>query len=265
MDAEIEQLLTQSTRNFNEETEILEDILNSGYSLIDLSKISEEFGILERWEDIFRASFLNTTEINKSDILKYHSVGGLATGYRKDGINEFYETRLVDYSSCTPDVPAIDFKSTVLSLSKVLAIVGIKVMKIISEDYLGIDQNLLKSLTDLDMVSSSQMVENSNINTSIKSPPLSDAVSVLNSNGNESSSNVLSSSVLRICSYPPIDNIKDASSLAFGPHTDTTFLTISPVSSVSGLEIYDWKRKVFLNHPKPSKINFMILKIFSKT
>jgi isopenicillin N synthase-like dioxygenase len=52
-------------------------------------------------------------------------------------------------------------------------------------------------------------------------------------------SNELSSSLLRICSYPH-ESKNESSSLAFGSHTDTSFLTICPISSNPGLEVYDY-------------------------
>mmetsp|Transcript_68272 Transcript_68272/g.156768 ORF Transcript_68272/g.156768 Transcript_68272/m.156768 type:complete len:208 (-) Transcript_68272:11-634(-) len=45
----------------------------------------------------------------------------------------------------------------------------------------------------------------------------------------------ISASVLRICSYSWTEDEQDE--VAFGDHTDTSFLTVAPVSAVAGLEI----------------------------
>ena len=51
----------------------------------------------------------------------------------------------------------------------------------------------------------------------------------------------LSASVLRLCRYEPIDT-----EMAFAAHTDTTFFTMVPVSTVPGLQIFDPSLRAWL-------------------
>ena len=105
--------------------------------------------------------------------------------------------------------------------------IGNEIIKIVSENYLKIDPACLISLTDINNLIA---IDNQNI-----SPCSSDE---------KSSRDFYSSSVLRICCYNPLNTVNKDEKVAFGAHTDTTFLTVAPCSSVPGLEIYHNKLKV---------------------
>lgn len=209
---------------------VSEELLSKGFSIIDLADVHHlDSSILFAWESKFREAF-NLSEDMKIEAGVYHSSdsSGLAVGYRKDECREFFETRLKDItfehtSVCTPNLPLEGYASTVVSMCTLLGAIGFELLSLVAERCLRIDPKCLTDLTDLPFL----------LNKCTEMTPLP-----------------LTSSVLRICSYPneahhtstdPVDN-----TIAFGSHTDTSFLTVSPCSSIPGIEIYDVEERTWM-------------------
>ena len=259
-------------------TDIVEDLLLRGYSLVDLSShAGVDTSVLSVWEECFRKAF-DLPEDTKRSAGVYRSdtsTKGLAVGYRRDDNREFFETRMVlvdrgtdaqtddcapvsssspfssTYtSSCIPTLPVPAYEQTVYKLCRVLSSVGEVLLSSIARHALHVDGACFIDLTDIPVFSVLPLASSSS-----SSSPTSSCIP-------------LSSSVLRICSYPcenhnsPTDPT-DAS-IAFGSHTDTSFLTIAPCSSVPGIEIYDrllnrWVSPEAISSPHPSSASLVVV------
>lgn len=107
--------------------------------------------------------------------------------------------------------------------------VGSTVLEHVSE-HLGLDRSFLVDLTDSFAIRSSTCVDH------------------YNEHSTDRDVHSLSSSVLRICSYPDVGEtsatIESEPGVCFGSHTDTSFLTVSCCSSIPGLEVFDMQSKV---------------------
>ena len=224
---------------------VVENLRQSGYAVVDLSNV-EGNAILSQWETQFRTAFSQCTEVKmrSGEYRSDRGTGGLAVGYRRDDNREFFETRLTDdiTSSVIPsldDVPG--HNETVLALCRTLGLVGYHLLSAIAKHGLLVDHRCITELTDLPVVLHNELSQE--VSSTVRA---GEKAALHEYQGQSRLFPPLSSSVLRICSYPNVQqSIHD--DIAFGSHTDTSFLTISPCSSVPGVEVYDWSRSVWLS------------------
>ena len=133
-------------------------------------------------------------------------------GYRRDGKREFLETRLCGNHSIEPLPPVDGHEEFVKILWGILKKICVSILSCMAYT-LGVESSYFTDLIDTD-----ELLENE-----------------------------LSSTVMRICSYPYDADMRDADqtpngfnkSLAFGAHTDVSLVTIGLLSSICGLDIQD--------------------------
>lgn len=182
---------------------------DNGYCIVSLDNHSFKERFIQ-WQALFAAGF----DVNQSvkEASPYRSVcNGLAIGYRRDDEREFMETRLVRCESGGSVVTTVDPLLPVPS----------------SEEYRDFVLQFWALLRDIGHKAVACMC------TAIGVDPvyawrLMDPMELQNSH---------SSSVLRICSYPAQDTSSGEIAVAFGAHTDTSFVTVAPCSSIHGLQM----------------------------
>jgi hypothetical protein len=236
--------------------DIASHLLKHGYAVLDVSKDYMGWSMKDScWKPVLLEAF-SLDEESKLNCGAYRSEKGLAIGYRQDETREFFETRLRSNGSgfiCDPLLPVENYAETVVALCESLADIGSYVISSIS-DFIGLDPLFLLELTDLVHISpilrSSPRLQKQKhascigafaSETSASSTEVTENAPRLESG--KDGADWISSSLIRICSYPDMPhhagtNPND-SSIAFGEHTDTTFVTVSPCSSYPGLEIFD--------------------------
>jgi isopenicillin N synthase-like dioxygenase len=207
----------------HENLKFAQSIKSHGYAIITLNTLTEEeFHLFSSWERKFSEVFSLPLE-EKEKICRFDSIQGQTMGYRQEGLREFIETRLQGKEEATeeeeegekldlsqvlenvlPQTGVEGFDEYVRKLWKVLRKIAIDAISCMAHA-IGIDPAYFLDLIDQNSI-----------------PPQE-----------------ISSTVLRICSYPFDINDSKESQISFGSHTDTSFLTIGTVSSTSGLEIFD--------------------------
>lgn len=186
---------------------------------------SKEGQALTSFTSIFDQAFGLPNEAK--DAFRFTNKRGLNIGYRRDDDKEFFETRVDNEGGIYPyfDVDNTNgYQQTVLSLYSSLSKIGTLVLSSIATD-LNIDRRAFLELTDIN-------------------PSYSDDVTLLP----HVDADEYSSSLLRICRYPQ-DSDDGSSKVMFGAHTDTSFITIGPVTSnnVPGLELMEFKSNISNN------------------
>ena len=163
------------------------------------------------WESLFAAGFDLDQHVKGAS--PYRSVcNGLAIGYRRDDEREFLETRLT-FTSNESD------KSVRIDVDPILPIPS-------DEVYRSRVCQLWTLLREIGQNAVACMC------TAIGVDPAY-ALRLMDSNEVQDSH---SSSVLRICRYPPAAETS-LPPVVFGAHTDTSFVTVAPCSSVAGLQM----------------------------
>jgi isopenicillin N synthase-like dioxygenase len=189
----------------------------NGYAVINMDTLSlEEKRIMASWDSMFRSVF-NLDENIKNSLPHFGSLKGYTMGYRVEGCREFIETRRCDNSKILPSIPVDGYDAFVLDLMSILDRVGKRVMSCMAQG-LGVEDSYI-----LDLCDNMSEIGLNDINTA------DDCVDI-------------SSSLLRICNYPvthshEIATSKLSGNVAFGAHTDTSFVTVAPVSRLCGLEM----------------------------
>ena len=187
-----------------------------GYCIvrIALEPDTERTKRLLSWQSSFRAAFQQSQSV-KEAVGGYRADHGVAVGYRREDQREFFETRLKrEVGSIDPSFPDVqDYDQTVVDMFACLSGAAAKVLVAVL-GAAGLDPKSILDLTDL---------------CEEKGYGVPDTVSAL----------VPSSSLLRVCSYPTDTCDMTSSEIQFGAHTDTSFLTVGPISSVAGLEVFD--------------------------
>lgn len=209
------------------EGSVYENMRDRGYILVDieLDSVSSITHLIMSWHHTFKGAFSlpQETKVNKG---LYRSDQQVAVGYRREDQREFLETRMYrEVGDINPSFPEVlSYDATVIGLFQILSRCAEKVLiELLSA--IGLDPLSILDLTDLRERSNGAKTEQA-------AAP--------------------SSSLLRICSYPPCPNSSCAATndsdagIAFGAHTDTSFLTIAPVSPVHGLEVYDRMEKAWV-------------------
>lgn len=215
-------------------------VRDRGYCIIDFD-VSES---IFNWEATFRAAFALSLDA-KEGAGVYRNDQGVALGFRKEDQREFFETRLYRGGSggggvrvspsFAADVPSYD--TVVEGLFSALSRVSLSVLSALCRGP-GLDARAIADLTDL-------------------------AVAKSEGPSGDAAPREISSSLLRVCYYPPTDaptplapTLSDDPPLpppatatdpsdaqvAFGSHTDTSFLTIGLLSSSPGLEVLDQRQ-----------------------
>lgn len=183
-----------------------------GYVVLHLDNIKEtERSCMSAWENVFSETFELPDEA-KGGMCRFDTYQGYTMGYRREGRREFLETRLCGSDSIEPHSPIISHKEMVIMLWELLRKISNSILSCMAHT-LGVEDRYF-----LDLIDKNELVENE-----------------------------LSSTLMRICSYPYDPDMRNPNpigercntSLAFGAHTDVSFLTLGPFSSVSGLEIQD--------------------------
>jgi hypothetical protein len=219
-----------------------EQLRERGFCVVDIGD-----AMVPEWEKVFRTAFLTLSDEEKTNAGKYRVENGLAVGYRRDETREFFETRLSGehWATCDPKYTLgskgesddsedkagrsdikLDYEGTVCALAHSLGDVGEWCISSISR-HLKLDPSFLVHLTDL---VDRQSVLPANSSTT--------PIPVREGHGRD-----ISSSLLRVCYYPAGEHSAStnpsATNVAFGSHTDTSFITVGPCSSVAGLEVQD--------------------------
>lgn len=201
-------------------------LLTRGWCLIDSETFDESlFG----WQEIFRLAFSQTTEekINSGD---FRVEKGVTVGYKcEENVGrEFFETRLKvsanDDIVTEPNILTPKFGATVKSLFKFYSALSFSIISKISRSILFQNEMFLLDLTDI-------------------GPRLGTSQNYLRIENDE-----YSSSLLRICSYPPATD-----QISFGAHTDTSFITLGLCSASPGLEVLDQLTGEWLEVEKMAK------------
>lgn len=182
--------------------EVVASLLERSYVVIDCYHPEETSRLWEEREHLLSQAF-ELPDDHKLSSGVFRSVEGYTLGYKREGNREFFETRVSRLATVEPYLPVEGYDDFVLALCRELNSIGVHILREISR-VLGIDPGFLLDLVDKELC------------------PLPEAA--------------YSASVLRICRYPPSEE-----RISFGAHTDTSFLTISPLCSVPGLEVYDSK------------------------
>jgi hypothetical protein len=201
----------------------------------------EDADLLRDWQSVFSTAFSQSVDAKHAGG-EYRSEKKLPVGFRKDDEREFFESRIMKRGGkeedggggaqvidpCYPNVPRyVKLVKTIVALQRYVAVCVLRVLLL----ELGINPKAVIDLTDIE-----DTVDHDDDN---------DDDSDIRSRANGGGSVLdVSSSLLRICSYPsttsggtPTDS--SDGTIAFGSHTDTSVLTLGLVSSEPGLELYD--------------------------
>jgi hypothetical protein len=184
---------------------------------------------LTQWETVFHTAFQCSEEIKVNKWKTFETIKGYTVGYRVDGKREFIESRLSGTSATgiEPELSLMNSEETekyvtlVKSIVQIYHKIGITILKCMAES-LGVDERYFLDLID----------EVSSIVTPSHKTETSGNVENL-------VTDMLSSSLLRVCNYPLISSDDDNTSIAFGAHTDVSLITLGLCSSYPGLEIRD--------------------------
>ena len=235
------------TENNNKQSTLLEETLRKhSYAIFDVSNYLDCLDDHQRllfltWNETFATAF-RQTEDTKLASSKFRMERGISVGYKIEDRRQFMETRFVDHGkSIEPDFPDVsEYTETVRLLFTMCRILGKRVLSTLAKS-IGLDPQSLLSLTDLN--EGEEVVNDASVSTEgiVAHPP---------------SPPELSSSLLRICMYPVveettsnndsliseqtsdrIDRTQSRVESAFGAHTDTSFLTIGLCSTQPGLEM----------------------------
>jgi len=219
--------LVKDRRLVREPRELYEKLRDRGYCVVAVQLgeglSEEERSLVQSWETTFKAAFAQAQAV-KSDKGAYRGDQQVAVGYRREDQREFLETRLYTDGRVDPSFPEVPrYDDTVKLLFGLLSQIAECVLRSILGE-IGLDPRSILDLTDLQDCLSSEPSSSSSAPTSP------------------------SSSLLRVCSYPSSDQGGREGEggfaeidIAFGAHTDTSFLTVAPASSVPGLEV--WNRQ----------------------
>ena len=237
-----------SEASLNDSSLFHETVRDRGWALIFLNLENvDDLNVLKQWQEVFSKAFLQTTE-EKVMGGKYRSVKNLPVGFRKDDEREFFETRVFKESdgkvAIAPCYGSL-FEKTVRLLFTLQRRVAIMILRTLAAG-IGLHPDSIIDLTDLKDI----------LNVEGQDP---DGASVKD----DSKVRDVSSSLLRVCSYPALDTsnnelemgerrpLTDTDSndtgVVFGSHTDTSVLTLGLCSDVPGLELYDRKEKKWIN------------------
>eukprot|EP01041_Mallomonas_annulata_P003832 gene3832-7635_t len=185
------------------DTSFSDRLLKHGYAVVHFNNLvgfSDDSQFLDVWHEVFSASF-DLSSDDKNYLGPYRMEKGATIGYRIEQEREFLETRIGGNGAVEPAVDVMNFSQTVAGLHRIFTAISTAVLSCVSTE-MGLDPRYFLDLTD-------------------RGHPGEDE---------------WSSSVLRICHYP---NTSSGRSVLFGAHTDTSFVTIAPLSRVSGLEVLD--------------------------
>jgi hypothetical protein len=198
-----EHRLSITVSELNDEDKIVNDLLNRSYAVV---RVTREDALLDsiflHREQIFEDAFALAHDFKESQGLFRTSPKSGSVGYRSEGTREFFETRITAMGNIEPCIPIEGYEPAVISIFKHLNSVGVRVLASISK-YLRVDPTFILDLIDNDL-------------TTIDPGQYG-------------------ASVLRICKYPCTKG-----EIGFGSHTDTSFLTLAPLSSCPGLDVYDY-------------------------
>jgi len=223
-----------------------------GYVLLELELHEEEKEILT-WESTFARAFALTREEKEAGGV-YRSLEGLSLGYRAEDEREFLETRLVRYGY---NALASASSSSETKSEQEEAAPAAVVDAVVSPSYSPEYARVVMKITQVLNKAAVALVEN--LLTCMQLDPacivdLTDCLEPCES---------VSSSLLRICLYPAVNSAAAAATttttttasatttahvgtptdksdarVAFGSHTDTSFLTLGLCSSNPGLEVF---------------------------
>lgn len=189
------------------------------YICVHLPTLAESTLYSNRHE-VFQSAFGLNSEIKES----------FGEHYKRNMENEFFETRFITDSNglarVKPCLPIELYEETISVIMHKLHAVGKQVLRVISWN-LQLDEAFL-----LDFVDSLSEAPFPHHTTHIAAATPSDSLSVSSP----------SSSLLRICKYAN-SPLEETLSFAFGAHTDTSLLTVAPLSSIPGLELFDPKNQ----------------------
>lgn len=209
-------------------------LLQKGWVVVNINKFDlneKELLTFASWEDTFQKAFDLSAEV-KVHAGEYRVEHGVSVGYRHDEEREFLETRLSSSGACEPNFhDIVGYSDTIAALYSALNRIAVVILNEIS-DLLGWDRSMLLDLTDL------------KYNGVLPFVPVSSGKKTCDADSNVKSTDMrqqYSSSLLRICKY-----VHDVSScgpkpksVSFGAHTDSSFITVAPVSTTPGLEVVD--------------------------
>lgn len=192
--------------------QLAETLKRHGYAVIALDTLNEiEYDCMMHWESVF-SNIFQLPEEEKENISKFDAIQGQTMGYRREGLREFIETRLQGNNHVLPIIDDDNFVKYVKIIWRILRDIVVDVISCMAQ-YIGIDPAYFLELIDQDPIPDEEV----------------------------------SSTVLRICSYPFDIHYQEDSQISFGAHTDTSFITVGTFSSTSGLEIHDLHTKSWIS------------------
>ena len=235
--------------NFTQPTEVCagkdgavsfhEIVRDRGWAVLDLVvEDKDEAELLAKWHSIFREAFAQD-EDEKVAGGKYRSVKKLPVGFRRDDEREFFETRIFKdedgFSSVNPLYTTSQYERLVRLLFRLERHVARAILQTLLRA-IGIHPDAVIDLTDLKDYTESEWVGAVDDNKIVD----------------------VSSSLLRVCSYPSLQADNESSrqltdtdptdkGVVFGSHTDTSVLTLGLCSTDPGLELYDRRLRQWVN------------------
>lgn len=173
-------------------------------------------------EELFQEAFSLSDQV-KQNAGEFRIIQKFSIGYKEEGDREFFDTRIRSDGSIEPELPINNYCKRVTRICQELNQIGVSVLQMIAYHF-HLDPSFLLDLIDAELIPTNAFY---------------------------------SASVLRIASYPS----SSSGSIAFGAHTDTSFLTIAPVSSNPCLEVYNYQsgnwRSVEAETSSPAVIVFV--------
>ena len=235
-----------------------------GWGIIHIDS-SNEFDKIYNWESTFSKVFSLPKEMLEYAGL-YRGEQGLSIGYRHDEERKFIECRMTTLDEPNPNYRSLEeFSPLVRAIYDVLCPVGEEILRGIAHS-LGLDDRVFVELTDCGERGRLPM-------KLIERKKLSKATMDSESPAKEASDGdppflvpALSSSLLRICKYDAetqlfspslIDGINKR--IAFGAHTDTSFLTLGLCSSNPAIEMADLEINEWISPEKSSPPNSIMI------
>ena len=227
---------------------MLEVVCAHGYCVVDIQieESQAQSPRLSEWEQCFSSAFALPQETKEAEGV-FRNDQGVALGYRQEDQREFLETRV--YRGSKGHGPHVvspsfaervtDYDAFVNGIFSILSNAALAVLEVLCMGP-GLDFRCITDLTDLPQSASDKGIDME-----------------------------ISSSLLRICSYPLVPELPDAlpvpppnsmteptppmaspatstdpsdAQIVFGSHTDTSFLTIGLLSRTPGLEVLDHER-----------------------
>ena len=196
--------------------------------------------LLTNWETILQQAFHSVRINGDADAQnRYRNEHALPIGHRIDDQRHFFETRVLTKTTLTSKAISCPRYPHVKNYDLIVLVLFWLLGRFASNALQALLLNIgVYPLSMLGLCDVADVEYNARILDAIRNLLFKEQCAECpTSEEADTMTNDVSSSVLRVCCYP---TSSVSSSIAFGAHTDTTFLTLGPMSSVPGLEMFDF-------------------------